>query len=107
MEDIYDKEPEEIEDYLNEYSEKIKNGEYPKNHKIYTLNTFKYKDEFIAHIEADLALFDKILKDLEELDLVKNDPKTDCLLNNLELVLKEKYLFFLNILTPSNILSLC
>ena len=91
MEDIYDKEPEEIEDYLNEYSEKIKNGEYPKNHKIYTLNTFKYKDEFIAHIEADLALFDKILKDLEELDLVKNDPKTDCLLNNLELVLKEHF----------------
>ena len=90
MEDIYDKEPEEIEDYLNEYSEKIKNGEYPKNHKIYMLNTFKYKDEFIAHIEADLELFDKILKDLEELDLVKNDPKTDCLLNNLEAVLKEK-----------------
>jgi len=90
MEDIYDKEPEEIEDELNEYSEKIKNGEYPKNHKIYTLNDFKYKDEFITHIEADLELFDKILKDLEELDLVKNDPKTDCLLNNLEAALKEK-----------------
>ena len=90
MEDIYDKEPEEIEDHLNEYSENIKNGEYPKNHKIYTLNDFKYKDEFIAHIEADLELFDKILQDLEELDLVKNDPKTDCLLNNLEAVLKEK-----------------
>jgi len=37
-----------------------------------------------------LELFDKILQDLEELDLVKNDPKTDCLLNNLEAVLKEK-----------------
>ncbi|MBA3047290.1 DEAD/DEAH box helicase family protein [Patescibacteria group bacterium] len=90
MEDIYDKDPEEIENYLNEYSEKIKNGEYPKNHKIYTLKDFKYKDEFIAHIEADLKLFDKILQDLEELDLIKNDPKTDCLLNNLEAVLKEK-----------------
>lgn len=90
MEDIYDKEPEEIENYLDEYSEKIKKGEYPKNHKIYTLNTFKYKDEFIAHIESDLQLFDKILKELEKLDLVKNDPKTDCLLSNLETVLKEK-----------------
>ncbi|MFA5857433.1 MAG: helicase-related protein [Elusimicrobiota bacterium] len=90
MEDIYNKTPEEIEKHLNEYSEKIKNGEYPKNHKIYTLNTFKYKNEFTAHIEADLQLFDKILKELEELDLVKNDPKTDCLLNNLEAVLKEK-----------------
>lgn len=90
MEDIYDKEPEEIESHLNEYSEKIKNDEYPKNHKIYSLNTFKYKEEFIAHIEEDLELFNKILKDLEELNLVKNDPKTDCLLNNLEAVLTEK-----------------
>lgn len=90
MENIYDKDSEEIEDYLNKYSEKIKNGEYPKNHKIYTLDTFRYKDEFVANIEADLELFDKILKDLEDLDLVKNDPKTDCLLNNLEAVLREK-----------------
>jgi len=90
MENIYDKDPEEIESHLNEYSERIKKGEYPKNHKIYTLNTFKHKDEFVAHIESDLQLFDKILKELEELDLVKNDPKTDCLLNNLKATLKEK-----------------
>jgi len=90
LEKIYDKDTEEIETYLNEYSEKIKNGEYPKNHKIYTLTEFKYKDEFITHIKSDLILFDKILNDLEELDLVKNDPKTYCLLNNLRLILKEK-----------------
>ena len=90
LEKIYDKEPEEIETHLNEYSEKIKNGEYPKNHKIYEVNKFKYKDEFIAHIKADLDLFEKILKDLEKLDLVKNDPKTECLLKNLKSVLKEK-----------------
>jgi superfamily II DNA or RNA helicase/HKD family nuclease len=90
LEKIYDKDPEEVVDSLKEYSEKIKNGEYPKNHKIYILTEFKYKDEFIAHIKDDLELFDKILNDLEELDLVKNDPKTDCLLNNLKLILSEK-----------------
>jgi superfamily II DNA or RNA helicase/HKD family nuclease len=90
MENIYNKEPDEIEEYLNEYSEKIKNGEKPKNHKIYKLSDFKYKDEFLAHIESDLELFDKILIDLEKLNLVKNDPKTDCLINNLETVLKEE-----------------
>ena len=90
MENIYDKDPDEIEAYLDEYSEKIKNGEYPKNHKIYKLNDFKYKDEFRAHIKEDLELFNKILVELEKLDLVKNDPKTDCLVHNLDLVLKEK-----------------
>ena len=49
-----------------------------------------YKNEFIAHIKADLVLFDKILKELSELDLVKNDPKTDCLLINIKDVLSQK-----------------
>ncbi|MFA5033256.1 MAG: helicase-related protein [bacterium] len=89
MKDIYTKEPEEIEEYLNEYSDKVKNGEYPKNHKVYIINNFDYKDDFIAHIKEDLELFNKILQDLEALDLVKNDPKTDCLLNNIKAVLKE------------------
>ena len=44
MENIYNKEPDEMEDYLNVYSEKIKNGEYPKNHKIYKIDDFIYKD---------------------------------------------------------------
>jgi len=90
MQDIYDLEPEDIEASLAEYSEKIKNGEYPKNHKIYKLAEFKYKDEFLSDIDADLKLFDKILKELDELDLVKNDPKATCLLNNIEIVFKKR-----------------
>jgi superfamily II DNA or RNA helicase/HKD family nuclease len=90
MDNIFNKDPEEIETYLKEYSEKIKNGEYPKNHKIYILNSFQYKNEFIAHIQADIELFDKILEDLEKLDLVKNDPKTNCLINNLMITLNKK-----------------
>ncbi|MFH0856444.1 MAG: helicase-related protein, partial [bacterium] len=90
LEKIYDKEPEEIEDYLKDYSEKIKNGEYPKNHKIYEIDKFIHKDEFIAHMKADLELFNKILNELEELDLIKNDPKAECMINNLEIILKEK-----------------
>jgi len=91
LEKIYDKEPEEIEEYLDEYSEKIKNGEYPKNHRIYNLNNeFARKDEFIADIKSDLALFDSIVKELAEMDLVKDDPKAECLLANVKDVLKQK-----------------
>src|SRR3989344_6315019 len=84
LERIYDKEPEEIEKYLEDYIEKIKAGQYPKNHKIYKLSDFKYKDDFLIDIKSDLELFDEILESLHELDLVKDDPKTNCLLQNLE-----------------------
>ncbi len=90
LERIFDKEIEEIETYLSDYTEKILAGEYPKNHKIYELSKLKRKDEFLADIKADLKLFDEILDSLHELDLVKNDPKTDCLLHNLKSQIKKE-----------------
>jgi len=84
LEKIYNLDLDEIEKYLTEYVEKINNGEYPKNHKRYKISKFKYKEEFIKHIEADLKLFDKILSRLSKLDLVKDDPKVECLLKNLK-----------------------
>src|SRR3972149_1026294 len=90
LEKIYNLDLEQIEEHLKDYSEKIRNGDYPKNHKIYELNKLKYKDDFLAHINADLLLFDNILKELSNLDLVKNDPKTDCLLRNIKDTLKQK-----------------
>jgi len=90
LEKIYDLDLEEIEKYLEEYTEKINNAEYPKNHKIYKIKDFKYKKEFIDHMISDLKLFEEILSKLTELDLVKNDPKTDCLLGNIKNELKQK-----------------
>jgi ERCC4-related helicase/HKD family nuclease len=90
LEKIYDLDMEQIEEHLKEYSEKIRNGDYPKNHEIYEVNKFKYKDDFIAHIKADLNLFDNILKELSVLDLVDNDPKAACLIKNLTNVLNQK-----------------
>ncbi|MBT9538195.1 MAG: SWF/SNF helicase family protein, partial [Nitrospirae bacterium] len=90
LEKIYDMDLDQIEKKLIEYSEKIRDGEYPKNHNIYDLSKMKYKDDFIAHINADLVMFDNILKELSALNLVKNDPKTDCLLKNIKDVLKQK-----------------
>jgi len=92
LERIYDKEPDEIEAYLKEYAEKIIQGVYPKNHKIYKLSDFRYKDEFLADIASDLKLFDEILNSLHRLNLIKdkNDPKTDCLIHNLKSQLKKE-----------------
>jgi hypothetical protein len=63
LERIYDKEPDEIEVYLKEYSEKITQGVYPKNHKIYNTD-LKYNDEFLADIDSYLKFFDEILNSL-------------------------------------------
>lgn len=84
LEKIYELDAEEIEKYLIEYEEKITKGEYPKTHKRYKLNDFKDKDEFIQDIQSDIDLFTDILEKLSKLELVKNDPKTECLLKNLE-----------------------
>ncbi|MDO8482398.1 MAG: helicase-related protein [bacterium] len=89
LEKIYDLEEEEIEAKLDEFAEKLRNGDYPKNNRIYDLDKFARKDEFIADIKSDLALFDSIIKELAEMDLVKNDPKAECLLANIKDVLKQ------------------
>lgn len=66
LENIYDKDIEEIEKYLIEYEEKIKAGQYPKNHKRYKLDEFKFKDEFLHDIKSDIKLFEEILKTLKK-----------------------------------------
>jgi len=90
LEKIYDLDVEEIEKELEEFSEKLLTGDYPKNNRIYDVSEFVYKKEFINDIKSDLNLFEKILKELSDLDLVKNDPKSDCLIENVKKVLAEK-----------------
>jgi len=90
LEKIYDLELDKIEEYLVEYTDKINNGEYPKNHKKYEINKFDDKEGFINDINSDLRMFDGILVQLSTLDLVKNDPKTYCLLKNIKDVLKQE-----------------
>ena len=90
LERIYELDEDEIEKYLVEYEEKINNGEYPKNHKRYRLKNFAEKDKFLADIQSDMEIFDEILTNLKRLDLVKNDPKTACLIENINKQLVQK-----------------
>lgn len=90
LEKIYELDADDIEKYLLGYEEKIKQGGYPKNHKRYKLSQFKHKNDFLDAIESDLKLFDEILSELENLNLVKNDPKTACLLTHLKEELAKK-----------------
>lgn len=90
LEKIYDSDIDEIEEELKKFAEKLKNGEYPKQHKIYDVNKFEKKDEFLSDIKSDLALYDEILNRLKTLDLVKDDPKAISLIDNVKRILKTK-----------------
>jgi superfamily II DNA or RNA helicase/HKD family nuclease len=81
LEKIYEWDEDDIEQALVEYSEKLIEGNQPKSHKVYDINTFKYKDEFLSHINSDLNLYTELLEKLNKLDLVLNDPKKDSLIN--------------------------
>ena len=90
LEKIYDHDTEEIEKKLEEFAQKLRDGDYPKNNRIYNVKKFIYKDKFIADIKSDLNLFKVILDELAQLDLVKNDPKLDCIIKNIKTELKKK-----------------
>jgi len=90
LEKIYYLDVEEIEKELEEFAQKLREGDYPKNNRIYRVKKFVYKNEFINDIKSDLQLFKNILKELSALNLVKDDPKVNCLLNNLKSELNKK-----------------
>lgn len=87
LEKIYAEDDEVIEAYLDDYDEELRKGDYPKNHRIYELNNFAFSNQFIADIESDLALFDRVAHELAAMDLVKDDPKSACLIEHLGEVL--------------------
>ncbi|HAV41839.1 MAG TPA: helicase, partial [Acidobacteria bacterium] len=90
IERIYDKDPEVIEEELRKYAEDLNKGVYPKNHKIYKLSDFEYRDEFLNDIKSDLDLFDSILESLDRLHLVENDPKAECLIEKIKIHFREE-----------------
>ncbi|AEE14725.1 helicase domain-containing protein [Thermodesulfobium narugense DSM 14796] len=89
LEKIYNKDIDEIEEYLTKYAKRLEKEEHSTNDKIYVLKEFKLKDKFIQDIKDDLNLFDNILKELAELNMVADDPKIKTLINNLKEVLNK------------------
>ncbi|NMB50618.1 MAG: DEAD/DEAH box helicase family protein, partial [Bacteroidales bacterium] len=87
LEKIYKLDADDIENHLEKYSEKIKNNEYPKNHKVYKLKDFKRKNDFINDIQSDIELFQQILDEMHALDLVAKDPKAQRLIEGVKTVL--------------------
>ena len=84
IEKIYTKETEEIEKALLEFAVKLEEDNAPKNNRIYEIDKFDDEEGFLAAIQGDLKLLRMIQTRIEDLDLVQNDPKSKCLVAELE-----------------------
>ncbi|MFN4227837.1 MAG: helicase-related protein, partial [Candidatus Ratteibacteria bacterium] len=92
MKEIVEAEDEEkIFEKLKEYEEELKKGVIDKRyHKVYEVDKFKHKDEFLEDIETDKKLFEDILEKFDNLNLLNNDPKAKKLIKELKNLLKER-----------------
>ena len=89
LEKIYEMDIDEIEESLKGYAERLENEEHKKNYKIYELKKFKKRDEFVSDIESDLNLFSDILRELKDLNIVRDDPKVSSLVEKLRDILNQ------------------
>ena len=90
IEKIYHQDEEDIEQALLDFAAKLEEQKTPKNNRIYDVNKFQYKDDFLAGIEGDLQLLKSIRNRVRELKLVDNDPKSKCLVTELKKILSMK-----------------
>jgi len=90
IDQIYELDEDEIAEKLEGFKANLVSGVYPKHYKVYDVNEFAEKDKFLADIQSDLELFDYILKELDRLKLVENDPKLARLSQDLVRVMKTK-----------------
>lgn len=86
---IYSWDEEKINQELINFAETLRTGNYPKNNRIYEVDNFANKEAFLKDIQSDLALFDEIIAKLDQMDLVSDDPKGNCLVERVKVELNK------------------
>lgn len=83
IEKVYNEDPEEIEEALKQFEEKLEEEQRPKNDKVYEVDTFELKDQFIGDIKHDLQLMKDLGEQMDSLNLSDKDPKVKELIGQL------------------------
>jgi len=76
-----------IEKALKKFVKNSKGKSSPKHTRIYEIDKFIYKEDFLRDIESDIALFEKIRDEIRQLGLVHDDPKRRTVLEKIREVL--------------------
>ncbi len=91
MEKIYEYDEDEILDVLFKFENDLLKKKTPKNTTVYKVKDFQKADEFIEDINKDLKLFKKIRQEIEDEQLVANDPKRETIYKKVtEILQKDK-----------------
>jgi superfamily II DNA or RNA helicase/HKD family nuclease len=80
----------DIEQRLKDYAMKLEDGDYPKNNRVYEVNSFARKEQFIKDIQSDIKMFQELKDRLSSLQLVDRDPKAACLVEQVKKVLNAR-----------------
>src|SRR5690554_1535268 len=81
---------EAIKEALEEFERNAINHTKPKHTKIYDIETFQFKKEFIDDIKNDIKLFEHIEQEIKDLNIIKNDPKRETVLETIKEVLNKE-----------------
>ena len=76
IEKIYEEDDEVIDQALIGYQNNLEMDNFPKRDKVYIIEDFKYKKEFLQNIDADIQMFDELIGILDDMNLVSDDPKS-------------------------------
>lgn len=90
MESAYTFEEEEIMEVLEKFEQSLIEKKLAKHHKVYTIEDFERKEDFLTNIKTDTELFRNIRDEIRELNLVENDPKRQKVFEKVEEVLRNK-----------------
>lgn len=83
LEKIYESDDEVIKKALDDYENMLTEVVLPKNNKVYVIDSFARKEEFLTAIQSDIDLFEELIQKVKELELASNDPKAACLASTL------------------------
>jgi hypothetical protein len=89
IEKIYTKDEDEIDTALNDFAAKLEEETVPKHERVYNINDFEYKDEFLSNINNDKKLLEEIKAKIDKLKLVENDPKSIRLIEAINQIVTE------------------
>jgi superfamily II DNA/RNA helicase len=81
---------EAIKEALEEFERNAVNHTKPKHIKIYDIDAFQFKKEFIDDIKNDIKLFERVEQEIKDLNIIANDPKRDAVLETIKGVLNKE-----------------
>ena len=79
-----------IEKALEEFKKNAEHKTSPKHTKIYKIKDFDFKNKFLQDIDNDIALFEKIKKEIVNINIVNQDPKRETVLKEVKKILNSK-----------------